>query len=243
MSSGRVIYTGSMATSSPGGIHAGTDDPKVLEVAKALTVDLDWLRRQPGQRAALEVALHAAWIDHVCRDTEANAGVSGQLSGTLTLHSDETLLLQAALTGGIQVPCARCLEPADVDATSPLCLTFVPARRLAATYDHRGHEDPEGLELSAGDLDEIAYQGAEVDLQVTIREHLLLAYPMRALCALDEACRGLCGHCGALKNAMPADSTHCSACKAPFDGFPPEAGGNDEIPEWKRKLMEIAGDD
>ncbi len=210
------------------------------EVHEALQVDLEWLRRQPGQATERVIQLSQEWIDTVCADTEARAGQAVQLSAQLSLHSDGTLLVRGSLTGEILAPCGRCLGDAGVDASDELCLTFLPAARIRDYLKNTPGDDPEGLELVASDLDEIFYEGNAVDLSNVVREQLLLALPMRVLCARGEACRGMCGRCGAMVNDMPADATTCSACKAPFMDEPEEH--EQEIPAWKRKLMGLSDD-
>ena len=222
--------------------HAKRGNPAVpdavREVQEALLVDLEWLRRQPGQTTARVINLSKEWIDRACGDTEARAGQAGELTAEMSLHSDGTLLLRGHLKGGIVVPCGRCLGDAPVDASEDVCLTFLPAQRMR-DYLAKGHsDDPEGLELVASDLDEIFYEGDTVDLAAVVREQLLLAYPMRALCALGEACRGMCGRCGAPVNEMPAGVTVCTACKAPF--VDEEAPAEADIPAWKRALMGLS---
>jgi uncharacterized metal-binding protein YceD (DUF177 family) len=213
----------------------------VREVHEALQVDLEWLRRQPGQATERVINLSKEWINTVCADTEARAGEAAELAASFSLHSDGTLLLRGRLRGGIVVPCGRCLGDAVVDAGEEMCLTFLPAARIRDYMKKAPGDEADGVELVASDLDEIFYEGDAVDLSDVVREQLLLAFPMRVLCALGEACRGMCGRCGAMVNDMPADATNCSACKAPF--MEDEADGEDredEIPEWKRKLMGLS---
>ena len=210
----------------------------VREVHDALQVDLAWLRRQSGLTTECVVNLSKEWIDTVCADTEARAGKAGQLSAGLSLHSDGTLLLRGSLSGALLVRCGRCLGDAEVDAGDEICLTFIPAGRIREYLKDSNGDDPDGLELEASDLNEISYEGDTVDLSDVIREQLLLAYPMRALCGLGELCRGMCGRCGANVNEMPADITTCTACKAPF--VDAEGEQEDEIPEWKRELMGLS---
>ncbi len=231
-----MVYSFDMANDAKRGNPAVPDS--VREVHEALQVDLEWLRRQPGQATERVINLSREWIDTVCADTEARAGEDAELSANFSLHSDGTLLLRGRLRGGIVVPCGRCLGDAAVDASEEMCLTFLPAARIRDYMKTASGDDPDGVELVASDLDEIFYEGDAVDLSDVVREQLLLAFPMRVLCALGEACRGMCGRCGAMVNDMPADATHCGACKAPFADE--EEDGEAKIPEWKRKLMGLS---
>lgn len=54
---------------------------------------------------------------------------------------------------------------------------------------------------SEGDPDFTPYQGDEIDLSEIVREALVMAEPLKALCRDD--CRGLCPKCGASLNTAP----------------------------------------
>ena len=85
--------------------------------------------------------------------------------------------------------CGRCLEEYRfaLDHEFEFILTPDPKRsaRRAA-------------ELRRDDLALSYYSSAEIDLAPLIAEQVMLALPTRPLCA--EACRGLCGSCGANLN-------------------------------------------
>ena len=62
------------------------------------------------------------------------------------------------------------------------------------------------MELDSEELDEDYFQGDELDLNVLLREQILLALPLKPLCR--EECRGLCRQCGANLNR---ESCSCAA--------------------------------
>lgn len=100
------------------------------------------------------------------------------LRGTLRLtHTNEGILVQGKLTTQVTLECVRCLEPFAYRLSVSLTERFLPAP--AAARD--GEAFPIGNDNS-------------VDMDEPIREAILLALPMRALCRPD--CRGLCPECG-----------------------------------------------
>jgi uncharacterized protein len=101
--------------------------------------------------------------------------------------------VQGQSTTRVKLPCSRCLSPQEVPVEANYELTFV--RQLPSVTE--GDADEE-VELSAEDLGLVEFQGEEIDLREAIQEQVILALPLRALC--DEACRGLCPHCGANLN-------------------------------------------
>lgn len=234
-----VVYTETMCPPTDGAISDPASAEQVQEVASALRIELDWLRRQPGERATLQVTLSEAWMASLLKDVDARAHADGRLEGSIQIQGDGTVLLQGALAANFQVDCARCLSDAPVDASDSLCLTFIPVEHMRARLAGTDEEDSEGLELGAGDLDQFVYEGRELDLQSALREQILLAYPMRALCDRGEDCKGLCSACGASLNGASEDASRCPACGAPLDGGSIEDDGDAEVPAWKRTLAAL----
>lgn len=216
---------------------------------RVMRVDLDQLELGT---APLTIELSKAWIADALAETDAVVERGGVARLEVMLQADRTLLVRGRLELGFSVPCARCLEPAVVDVgleTGELCVTYVPADRLRSWPQFGAElggapEDEDEIEpLAPSELDELGYEGSIVDLRGLITEQLLLAYPMRALCSRQEACRGLCMRCGADLNASlesegQGDGTEperCSACGLRLDGIDDEA---DDTP-WKRALSKL----
>ena len=106
--------------------------------------------------------------------------------------------LRGRLAAGLELQCARCLEPVQQDVARDFELLYRP---LGA--------DAGRDELSVTDAEaEIGYyQGEGILLEDVLREQVLLALPLKITCR-DE-CKGLCPHCG--KNL---NQEQCS-CAAP----------------------------
>jgi uncharacterized protein len=109
------------------------------------------------------------------------------------LRLQDTVTVNGALEGEARVVCGRCLGPADMPIHVPLRIVLGPA------------------ELGAEDSidDEVEYfthDGEAIDFEEVLREALLIALPMTALCRED--CRGLCVVCGADRNDTSFDCGH-----------------------------------
>ncbi len=105
--------------------------------------------------------------------------------------------LRGRLSAGLELPCARCLEPVKQDIKRDFELLYRP---LGA--------DAGRDELSVTDAEaEIGYyQGDGLLLEDVLREQVLLALPLKVTCRED--CKGLCPQCG--KN-LNEDRCSCTA--------------------------------
>jgi uncharacterized protein len=93
--------------------------------------------------------------------------------------------LRGRLSAGLELQCARCLEPVKQDIKRDFELLYRP---LGA--------DAGRDELSVTDAEaEIGYyQGDGILLEDVLREQILLALPLKITCRED--CKGLCPQCG-----------------------------------------------
>jgi uncharacterized protein len=116
--------------------------------------------------------------------------------------------LRGRLSTGLELQCARCLEPVQQDV----------AREFELLYRPMG-ADAGRDELSVTDAEaEIGYyQGEGILLEDVLREQVLLALPLKITCRED--CKGLCPHCGKNLNqqpcscAMPVEDPRWAALK------------------------------
>lgn len=125
--------------------------------------------------------------------------------------------VEGVVTTSVRYACSRCLKdftaPLDVD----FALTYV--RELPPVNDEESGEE---LELNAEDLGLELLTGEEIDLHEVIQEQVLLGLPLQPLC--DDACRGLCPHCGADLNN--------TTCGCSGDGF---GGKFAALKDWKSR--------
>jgi len=108
----------------------------------------------------------------------------------------------------IELACARCLEPIQRDVTKKFDLLYRPQGTDA------GKEE---MSVTAAEAEVGYYQGEGLLLEDVLREQVLLALPLKAICRED--CRGLCPHCGRNLNqeqcncAEPLEDPRWSALK------------------------------
>lgn len=93
--------------------------------------------------------------------------------------------LRGRLSAGLELQCARCLEPVRRDVTREFELLYRPLG-VDAGRDEISVTDAEA---------EIGYyQGDGILLEDALREQVLLALPLKVTCRED--CRGFCPQCG-----------------------------------------------
>jgi len=100
----------------------------------------------------------------------------------------------------VELPCARCLDPITRDVANSFDLLYRPLGADA------GKEE---LSVTAAEAEVSYYQGEGVLLEDVLREQVLLALPLKAICRDD--CKGLCAHCGKNLNLEQCN------CAEPFD--------------------------
>ena len=148
------------------------------------------LRLIPPDGLDLTFDLSGAFAKKALEGTEGDPD-SARLSASVNLQRiGHDLYVRGHVEGEVRLACSRCTQPAPFGVDAPFELTFIP---------ETDREEGEGeVELKASDLDVGTYDGEAVELEETLREQLLLSFPIAPLCR--EACKGLCSRCGADKN-------------------------------------------
>ncbi|WP_434416369.1 YceD family protein [Nannocystis pusilla] len=203
-----------------------------------LDLDLVALARSGPGPYVIQAELPAPWMKTVLAHTDAEVTSAGSTSLEVTPLGETSYLVRGAIQGGYSVPCARCLAPAAVSAGGEICVHFV--------RDRVGDADDEDSETESPD--ERTFSGTRIDLRPLLVEQVLLSYPIRALCAYGEACRGLCMRCGAELNGQPLGP--CAACGAadaqvPLVTLEDKDEGEEEAPakpttSWQAALRQLA---
>ena len=112
----------------------------------------------------------------------------------------------------VGLKCGRCLQGFEQPLSEFFSLTFIPQ------VDES--ECDEEVELEGEELGLIPYQDDIIELHDPLQEQLLMAIPIRPLCA--ESCCGLCPECG---NNLNIDT--CDCARKPFNNkFTALAGMN-----------------
>lgn len=127
-------------------------------------------------------------------------------------HGKHQLINDIRIVGNFaakfELLCARCLEPITRDVANKFELLYRPLGADA------GKEE---LSVTAAEAEIGYYKGEGLLLEDLLREQVLLALPLRAICRDD--CKGLCPHCGKNLNleqcncAEPLSDARWSALK------------------------------
>ncbi len=106
--------------------------------------------------------------------------------------SIEDIRLVGGFSTGLEILCARCLDPVAREIRRDFDLLYRPQGADA------GQDE---LHLEAKEVDVAYYRGEGVLLEDVLREQVLLAVPIKTVCRED--CKGLCPRCGQNLNANP----------------------------------------
>jgi uncharacterized protein len=133
-------------------------------------------------------------------------------------RADEEVRLRGSLETAMDTICSRCLEPARTPVARTFDLIFLER-------DRQMFDEDQEIELGEEDTQTAFFAGTELQIGDILREQVLLALPMKPLCAVD--CKGLCPECGVNLNV--------NACGCARERFSPHM---DQLLEIKRKLEE-----
>ena len=139
----------------------------------------------------VRVDVTSAWLSAECPDSPVSLSPAGvRLEGRLD-PAGQGYLLRGNLRGELKVPCARCLEPAPVAIEAPVAVSFVEKAEGADDEEAEQQEDV------------VLFEHGVIDVGGCIRDEILLAVPMSAICRED--CAGICPSCGRNRNLTPCD--------------------------------------
>ena len=127
--------------------------------------------------------------------SEDGVTLAGPVRGHLRLHrTNQGIFADGTVTVPVELECTRCLKHFARDITFPLREQYYPTIDVVT-----------GVPLPTPD-DELAFpidRHHMLDTREAIRQNLLLALPISALC--QEDCKGLCPKCGHDLNEGPCD--------------------------------------
>jgi uncharacterized protein len=143
----------------------------------------------------------------------------GGLDWTVTAErAGSEIRIVGTLDTSLEITCSRCLEPAQIRVTKPFDLFF-------RERDEEMFDEDDEIELEEKDTHTAFFTGTKLAIGDILREQILLALPMKALCTVD--CKGLCPACGTNLNS--------GSCGCPKEEFSPHM---DSLLEIKRRLEE-----
>jgi uncharacterized protein len=123
-------------------------------------------------------------------DLDALAPITGKVR---LVRTNDGILVTGHIRTVVRVPCRRCLMPASAPVEVNLEEVFHPSIDIITGAALPLADDEE--EATRTDAHHI------LDLTEVMRQELLLAVPMTAVCSRD--CKGLCPNCGANLNESP----------------------------------------
>ncbi len=216
--------------------------PKPSTDDDVLVIDLNDLS-QTELSQSLSRVVPEAIVQSMLGSTDAHVEGPGALSLSIQSIGETMLLVRGDFRVQLSVPCARCLEPAAATCRAELCAQAVKGAvtAQAKSKGSRSRDEDEDIEVDLDAPDTLVYSGHTLDLRDIITEQVVMAYPMRILCSLGEACRGLCHSCGRDLNGRKGSdgSPACTACSKPGDPEPPAEVESAANSPWKAALQAI----
>jgi len=124
------------------------------------------------------------------------------VNAVLTIQkADDEYFVYGSCAARVEMECARCLEPANVELTGDLEIIAHLGDAHASGRNRQIDVDEQSVTLPHTE---------ELELDEFIRQALASEVPLKPLC--DEDCAGLCPTCGANRNNTP-----CKCDTSPSD--------------------------
>jgi uncharacterized protein len=120
----------------------------------------------------------------------------------------EGILLSADIYAIAKGECIRCLDPVEITVERKIQELY----RYESTNDKGGKRKKHSLRADTSDeidldaVDELWLDGNEMNLEIPIRDAVVLDLPVNPLCS--EGCLGLCPDCGEKWEKLPEDHAH-----------------------------------
>jgi uncharacterized protein len=146
---------------------------------------------------SLDETLSESFLTHALAEVK-DTGFRPDGPASLRVRLQKTasgVLLRGSTEVAVHTPCRRCL--ADVHLEIPVSFTLSLVSQAALSQGEDGADDEQterGGSFELDRADEELFDGKTIDLDPLVREQVLLALPMHAVCRED--CKGLCGTCG-----------------------------------------------
>ena len=144
------------------------------------------LEKLEGTEGRFAHAYAAGQLD--LEDERVRLSAAPKISGQL-VRDGNRVLVKGRLSAIAQVDCDRCLRAVDVPVETDFKLRYVTVPEYESI--HAAALEDEDLALSV-------FDGEAIEIDELVREQVLLAVPLRALC--QEECKGFCPVCGRDRN-------------------------------------------
>jgi len=181
-----------------------------VELMSKYFIDLKDLAHQ---KISFEASFESGVVDFGTENVRQVGSLDWSASAERT--GDE-IRIAGSLNTAVELCCSRCLEPARIPISKPFDLFF-------RQRDEEMFDEDEEIELTDIDTRTAFFTGTRLAITDILREQILLALPMKALCTVD--CKGLCSRCGTNLNT--------GNCNCPKEEFSPHM---DTLLEIKQRL-------
>jgi uncharacterized protein len=133
-------------------------------------------------------------IDFSGVDLEQSSPLHATGTAELMPESETEVRVRGTYTVEMVAQCDRCLVRSRFPLSASFDLFYQPATDLEAADE---------VEIDAGEAEIGFYIGGGLELDVILREQVLLALPMQRVCS--ETCKGFCPVCGKNRNEAACD--------------------------------------
>lgn len=120
----------------------------------------------------------------------------------------EGILLSADLYAIAKGECIRCLDPVEITVERKIqeLYRYEPSNDKGGKRKKHSSRTDTSDEIDLDAVDELWLDGNEMNLEIPIRDSVVLDLPVNPLCS--EACLGLCPDCGEKWEKLPEDHAH-----------------------------------
>ncbi|MEN6535787.1 MAG: DUF177 domain-containing protein [Bryobacteraceae bacterium] len=147
------------------------------------------IREMELRKLSFDEAFPPGEIEYLDRKLRQASDLKVSGSAELLPNTDGEIRIKGHLEVRMEADCDRCLE----SATFPVDVSFDLYYEPADSVPHS-----EELEVGAGESELDFYEGEGLELELVLREQVLLALPMQRVCRAD--CKGICPVCGQNRN-------------------------------------------
>ena len=120
----------------------------------------------------------------------------------------EGILLSADIYAIAKGECIRCLDPVEITVERKVqeLYRYEPTNDKGGKRKKRSARDERSDEIDLEENDELWLDGNEMNLEIPIRDAIVLDLPVNPLCS--EECLGLCPDCGEKWEKLPEGHAH-----------------------------------
>jgi uncharacterized protein len=120
----------------------------------------------------------------------------------------EGILLSADLYAIAKGECIRCLDPVEITVERKIqeLYRYEPSNDKGGKRKKHSSRTDTSDEIDLDAVDELWLDGNEMNLEIPIRDAVVLDLPVNPLCS--GACLGLCPDCGEKWEKLPEDHAH-----------------------------------